>query len=58
VDLKTKLPPADQTKITFRYQEEFSRYTQKSEDEDSDTPRAPVSGSRPNEGILRARNRN
>jgi hypothetical protein len=27
VDLKKKLPPADQTKVTFRYQEEFSRYT-------------------------------
>jgi hemerythrin superfamily protein len=27
VDLRTKLPQADQTKITFRYQEEYTRYT-------------------------------
>ncbi len=32
VELKEKLPPADQTKITFRYQQEFSRYTKESED--------------------------
>ncbi len=32
IDLKAKLPPADQTKITFRYQQEFSRYTGDRED--------------------------
>jgi hemerythrin superfamily protein len=32
VDLKEKLPPSDQTKLTFRYQEEFSRYTRGNED--------------------------
>lgn len=32
VDLKQKLPPADQTRMTFRYQEEFSRYTEDRED--------------------------
>ena len=47
VDLKTKLPPADQTKIAFRYQQEFSRYTKDSDDEDSDAMRSAVSGSRP-----------
>jgi hypothetical protein len=26
IDLKQKLPAADQTKLTFRYQEQFSRY--------------------------------
>ena len=36
LDLKTKLSPADQTKITFRYQQEFSRYTRAGEDETSD----------------------
>ena len=43
LDLKTKLPPADQTKITFRYQEEFSRYTRDSEDETSDGLPSPMS---------------
>jgi hemerythrin superfamily protein len=28
LELRRKLPPADQVKLTFRYQEEFSRYTQ------------------------------
>jgi hypothetical protein len=36
VDLKKKLPPADQTKIRFRYQQEFSCCTRDSEDEASD----------------------
>jgi hypothetical protein len=27
LDLKSKLPATDQVKLTFRYQEEFSRYT-------------------------------
>jgi hypothetical protein len=30
--LKAKLPPADQTKLTFRYQQEFSRYMHGDED--------------------------
>jgi hemerythrin superfamily protein len=49
LDLKTKLPPADQTKITFRYQEEFSRYTRDSEDETSDELPSPIS--RLSEGV-------
>jgi len=28
LELRKKLPPADQVKLTFRYQEEYSRYTQ------------------------------
>jgi hemerythrin superfamily protein len=28
VELRKKLPPADQVKLTFRYQEEYTRYTQ------------------------------
>ncbi len=35
LDLKNKLPPADQTKLTFRYKEQFSRYVT---DGDRDTP--------------------
>lgn len=42
VDLKTKLAPADQTKITFRYQQEFSRYT-RDEDEASEDLPSPMS---------------
>jgi len=34
VELKEKLPPADQTKITFRYSQEFSRYTGQDEEAD------------------------
>jgi hemerythrin superfamily protein len=37
VELKEKLPPADQTKITFRYQQEFSRYTR-----DDDAPMGAI----------------
>jgi hemerythrin superfamily protein len=52
VDLKSKLPPADQTKITFRYQEEFSRYTGDSDDTDSKSissgaPRSRLSAKAP-----------
>ena len=28
LELRKRLPPADQVKLTFRYQEEFTRYTQ------------------------------
>jgi hemerythrin superfamily protein len=28
LELRKRLPPADQVKLTFRYQEEYSRYTQ------------------------------
>ena len=49
VDLKTKMPPADQTKITFRYQQEFSRYTREIEDEDSNE--IPSATSRLGEGV-------
>lgn len=31
-DLKATLPPADQTKMTFRYQQEYVRYTRDSEE--------------------------
>jgi hypothetical protein len=58
VDLKTKLPPADQTKITFRYQEEFSRYTRDSEDATSQAMPSAVAGSRISESVLRAKDRN
>ena len=56
LDLKTKLPPADQTKLTFRYQEEFSRYTRDSDDEtweDLPSPISPLS-----DGMTGAKARN
>jgi hypothetical protein len=37
LDLKTKLPAAEQTKLTFRYKEQFSRYV--TEGDDDTTPR-------------------
>jgi hypothetical protein len=40
VDLKQKLAPADQTKLTFRYQQEFSRYTRGSEEDEFEVPSA------------------
>jgi hemerythrin superfamily protein len=55
VDLKTKLAPADQTKITFRYQQEFSRYT-RNEDEASDEPPPPIS--RLSDGVTSTKTRN
>jgi hypothetical protein len=58
VDLKTKLPPADQTKITFRYQQEFSRYTRESEDTASREIPSAVSGSRISDEVMRAKDRN
>jgi len=35
LELRKKLPPADQVKLTFRYQEEFTRYTQGRDDVES-----------------------
>jgi hypothetical protein len=58
VDLKAKLPPKDQTKITFRYQEEFSRYTRDNEDMASEAIRPAVSGSRVSEDVIGAKARN
>jgi len=49
VELKNKLPPADQTKITFRYQQEYSRYTRDGEYEDAEA--IPSVVSRPGEGL-------
>jgi hypothetical protein len=58
VGLKEKLSPADQTKITFRYQEEFSRYTRDSEDSLSRAIPSTVSGSRISDAGTRAGDRN
>lgn len=58
VDLKGKLSPADQTKITFRYQEEFSRYTKVGEDDGSDEVPSAIAGSRLSEGIISTKARN
>jgi len=59
VDLKTKLPPADQTKITFRYQEEFSRYTRDGEESEETYDAMPsVSDDRVSDGTLGAKSRN
>jgi hypothetical protein len=44
IDLKQKLPPADQTKLTFRYQQEFSRYT--GDHDERDALSQPVPSSR------------
>jgi hemerythrin superfamily protein len=46
VDLKEKLPPADQAKLTFRYQQEFSRYIGNDDDSDPSALSAAISGSR------------
>jgi hypothetical protein len=58
VDLKAKLSPADQTKITFRYQQEFARYIRDSDDTASDDMKIASSGLRPSDGSLRASDRN
>lgn len=58
VELKTKLPPADQTKITFRYQREFLRYTRDSDDAADDAIPSELSGSRASGGIMRAKDPN
>jgi hemerythrin superfamily protein len=50
--LKEKLPSADQTKLTFRYQEEFSRYTESDEETSISAIRPTVSGSKtPRKGL-------
>jgi hypothetical protein len=46
VDLKEKLAPADQTKLTFRYQQEFSRYVGSDDDTDSSALSPAIPGSR------------
>jgi hypothetical protein len=58
VELKEKLSPADQTKITFRYQEEFSRYTGDGEEAASKATPSEVSSYRITEGVSRPGNRN
>jgi hemerythrin superfamily protein len=55
VNLKTKLAPADQTKITFRYQQEFLRYT-RNDDEALDEPPSPIS--RLSDGVTGAKTQN
>jgi hypothetical protein len=58
LDLKTKLPPADQTKITFRYLQEFARYTRDSEETDANAIPSALSDSRLSDGDVRAEDRN
>lgn len=55
VDLKTNLPPADQTKMTFRYRQEFSRYTGDREDTASDAMPPSGTRSRLSEGAVRTK---
>jgi hypothetical protein len=50
VELRTKLPAADQTKMTFRYQQEFTRYTGDVEETAAHVPSPGVAGSRSREG--------
>ena len=58
VDLKKKLPPADQTKITFRYRQEFSRYTRDSDETASHPIASGLADSRINDGVVAAKDRN
>jgi len=58
LDLQAKLPPADQAKITFRYKEEFSRYTTNGEGADADAVPPAIAGSRRSEGIISTKTRN
>jgi hemerythrin superfamily protein len=58
VDLKAKLPLADQTKITFRYQQEFLRYTGDSEDAASNAIPTSVTSSRLSDEVARAKDPN
>jgi hypothetical protein len=58
LDIKTRLPPAEQAKITFRYQEEFSRYTRDSEDTASRETPSAVSGIRLGDGFEGVKTRN
>jgi hypothetical protein len=53
VDLKEKLPPADQTKITFRYSQEFTRYMGQSEQADDGA--IPAAASNLQSGVARGR---
>ena len=53
VDLKEKLPPADQTKITFRYSQEFSRYM--GQDEEGDDGAIPAAVSSLQTGVSHGR---
>ncbi len=54
VDLKTKLPAKDQTKITFRYREEFLRYTRDGAGADYNPLSSAASGARLSGGLGRA----
>lgn len=54
--LKEKLPPADQTKLTFRYQQEFSRYMRGDEEEAAE-PVYTKSGSQASKASTRAERR-
>jgi hypothetical protein len=58
VDLKKKLPSADQTKITFRYKQEFSRYTGDREETVGNATPPSLSSSRLTEGALRDKDPN
>jgi hypothetical protein len=58
VDLKKKLPSADQTKLTFRYKQEFSRYTSDRDETAGNTSPPPLSSSRLTEGVLRVKDPN
>lgn len=58
VDLRAKLPVADQTKITFRYQQEFLRYTRDNEESPSNSTPPPFAGSLSRDGIHGANDRN
>jgi hypothetical protein len=56
LDLKTKLSAKDQTKITFRYREEFLRYTEDPEAGDYNPRSSAASGARLSGGLGRAEN--
>jgi hypothetical protein len=58
VDLKKKLPSADQTKLTFRYKQEFSRYTSDRDETTENATSPSLSSSRLTEGVLRAKDPN
>ena len=55
VELKEKLPPADQTKLTFRYQQEFARYIGSDDDTDPRAVSAAIPGSRVIETRMRVK---
>jgi hemerythrin superfamily protein len=58
VDLKKKLSPADQTKLTFRYKQEFSRYTGERDATAANAAPPSLGSSRLSEGALRAKDPN